>query len=115
MKEKYKLGWKVVRKDSTRKQRLVSAVAGVNSRVEYQTSRWTKPKAAYGPLCLFKTRTKARIFKEQIFLPGETYIYKCKYLPSLVQCVWNKYWGWNILQLPEGTVLADKVKLLYKA
>jgi hypothetical protein len=102
-----KLGWKVVYHCGIG---LFSAVR-TSAYVEYFPNEWVSPHCDCGPLCLFGTRREARSFAAdcvKIFGGSRAYrVFRCEYVPSRRRCDWCK-----VSQLPHGTILAERVKLL---
>jgi hypothetical protein len=109
--QKLKFGWKVVLNINGR---LKSVCRFFHSSVEYKLYQAVEPKRGYGPLCVFRTRRQARRFKKETH-EDFVRIYRCVYWPSSKNQVWNQYGYRPIGDLPNGTVLADRVKLLYQA
>jgi hypothetical protein len=110
--------------------------------VNYSKSRWTSPSIKNSKLFIFKNRESARDFKREAFEDEKCYIYKVaavnpqeielyKYEPIKATDI-EEYWYlsdnellyklWNCkddekglaIFLPDGTMFADKVKLLEK-
>ena len=95
-------------------------------RVLYPVNEWVEPKDDCGPLALFDVLEDALKFhdymKSSIFPPLR--LFKCEYEPSheteiwhILTCNFNGTWknvrsGTGLVKLPEGTVLASRVKLL---
>ena len=102
--EKYETGYKVVKKQS-----LVSAIMqGKDYTLQYKVDKWVKPLKDNGPLCIFNTIEDAKNFKWDTHT-----IYECLYERSLERNVYIKnIERKHLLSLPEGTVLATKVKLM---
>ena len=100
---KYTTGYKVVKKRS-----LISCViVGKNIARQYKVNKWVKPVKGNGPLCVFNTIENARNFKWDLHT-----IYECLYEKSPEHRVYCSVEKRNIFDLPQGTVLATKVKLL---
>ena len=80
----------------------------------YQLARWVGRARSSGPLCVFNEVELARQFTNRL----NCRVYECEYVPSKHTRVWRRG-GWNVSgqplsDLPHGTVLAHKVKLLKK-
>ena len=101
---KYTTGYKVVKKRS-----LISCViVGKNIARQYKVNKWVKPVKGNGPLCVFNTIENARNFKWDLHT-----IYECLYERSLERNAYIKnVERKHLLSLPQGTVLANKVKLI---
>jgi hypothetical protein len=113
---KPKLGWKVTQKDYMS----ISFLCLFNP-VKYLFLKWVKPVFNCGPLGIFKYRRQARAFVKAHYLGLRgCNIFRCEYIPSIQTKIWNissnpAYpFEEDLKNLPEGTILADKVKLLYK-
>ena len=103
---KWEDGWKVVHKDD-KSGKMYSAIA--SNLVEYRFNEITRPRKGCGPLAVYKTRRQARQF---IF---GNMVVRCQYIPSKHTCIWNRRPGHRELStLPDGTVLADAVRLVRK-
>ena len=106
---KYETGYKVVRKRS-----LISCtVIGKNIAVRYKINEWVKPIKDCGPFCVFNTIEDAERFNHQMLAS----IYECLYERSsdryvYIQIPYTAPEARPLLDLPTGTVLATKVKLI---
>ena len=87
--------------------------------VKYRFNEWVEPSKNCGPLCVFNTLEEARKFSKSII--SEYYIYECLYYPSNEWVVYypsnDHIYGFcktSLFQLPKGTVLANRVKLIKK-
>lgn len=115
----YKTGWKVVTKKPN--GNLCSILHYQAGAVRYIPGKDTYPKHTNGPLCVFKTRAKARQFAAGM-LHHSTRVYKCQYTPSKENKIWIETDSLSdcpcnkltllLSGLPTGTVLAKSVKLL---
>jgi len=80
--------------------------------VQYYVGKWVKRPKDQGPLALFNTLDTAKIFLTHWKIGS--CIYECQYEGSEDEILW-----WNNIEvvdnLPLGTVLADKIKLVKKA
>ena len=104
MKKEWKKGWKVIRKYSRK------SCSNISSRVVYHKNKITKRPEKCGPLAVFKTREKARVFIKNPSIQVRCKIVKCLYTKSIDRCLWNAHS--KICHLPTGNVLADEVKCL---
>lgn len=110
-------GFKVVRK---KEGKLMScSVKGL--RVQYITDKFVGPRTWGGPLTLFKSLGRALVFKEEAMKhinPDELRVYRCEYIPTIVDIGYRYMEGKMdmrpLSEMPEGTVLARKVKILKK-
>lgn len=105
-----RIGYKVVRHS---KNTLVSHNARFD--VRYYIGKWTFPFDESGPLCVFSLLDDALRFSHSC---GGS-VFKCDYVKSSLRSVWrvchkNKYNVVNVKRLPNGTKLADSVKLMGK-
>jgi len=99
----YETGFKVVKKQS-----LVSAIIqGKDCTLQYKVNKWIKSRKGCGPLCVFNTIENAKDFKWD----NHT-IYECLYEKSNEHKVYCGNEERSIFSLPQGTVLATKVKLI---
>lgn len=82
--------------------------------VDYALRRTTKPRKGCGPLCVFRTLRRAKNWA--VLWRGIAY--KCLYKPSKHGRIWGivrpKEIGMRLVDLPRGTVLADRVRLMRK-
>lgn len=120
-KQEVRVGWKVTTDDT---RSCVTVPPGKRG-VEYKRGAWVQPDERCGPLCVFDSLQAALLFAE-----CDEMIWRCFYVPSRQDSVWvlgvetigagtNKAFTyprlfWNRLRnLPEGTVLADAVYLIF--
>ena len=104
---KWKKGWKVIMA-ATR----VSCSNGMYRSVEYKKNKIVGRPKDCGPLAVFNTREAARNFaKRHLGYPRSRKIVKCLYKKSKHSRLWVGAL-FSLFNLPEGTVLADKVKCL---
>ena len=82
--------------------------------VRYNKKGWTHRPKDCGPLAVFKTVEDAR--QGFVFSVNDLTIFKCEIKKSKDKTLWTLYMQWrdtmHPYDLPEGTMLADKVKLL---
>ncbi|KKK65798.1 hypothetical protein LCGC14_2970470 [marine sediment metagenome] len=81
--------------------------------VDYEIGKWTKRPKDCGPLAIFGTLNQALVFVDSSYI-DRTYFH-CKYKPSKEITLYKKYKGGEITEkfvLPNGTILADEVKIL---
>lgn len=102
-------GYKVV--ERTQEREYCSAI--ISRRVYYKLHEWVYPIGGDGPLCVFKTFLDAHQFLLD-YTDGSFVIMVCDYEPSALTSVWNSQNPFvrDLEQLPVGTVLADRVKLV---
>ena len=85
-------------------------------RVKYEINKWTKRPKKSGPLAIFDNLESAEKFSGLSFLNvNNRAFFSCKYKPSKEITLYKKYKGGEITErfvLPNGTILADKVKIL---
>lgn len=112
MQKNIKIGYKVVRKQ---KNYLYSVN---NADIKYKLNIWVYPKTDAGPLVLFNSYKSAiNWIKTEIGFFIGLQIYSCEYVQSKNQYIYycgntnNKVY---IHELPNGTVLATKIKLIKK-
>ena len=104
----YKTGFKVVKKRS-----LTSAViSGKDCALKYKVNKWVKPIEGNGPLCVFNSIEDAEDLNYHML----DSIYECLYEESKENTIYiatnNEISNKKLENLPRGTVLATKVKLL---
>ena len=104
MTARQKVGWKVLNSNSRRS----CFVRGRGLR-HYRKGRRIIPVKDCGPLCVFTKKYHARRFLENFV--HSAYVVKCLYTPSKEVVVWGAYNAY-LLQLPQGTALADSVTCL---
>ena len=111
---KWKKGWKVINKET----RLSCTYEERSNPVHYKKNKTVGKPLFCGPLAVFKTRRAARNFLFTLtgILPTMQ-IVKCVYTESKHCYVWEKDYiaMWPLYtydQLPQETVLAEKVKCL---
>ena len=84
--------------------------------VDYKIGKWTKRPKDCGPLAVFDNLESAEEFSNLSFLDvNNRAFFSCKYKPSKEITLYKKYKGGKITErfvLPNGTILADKVKIL---
>ena len=103
MKNKHiKKGWKIIRDGG-------SYCRARARTVKYSAERCTKPRKRMGPLCVFGDLRSAQLFNIR-FSSGD--IKECLYVPSKLKYIWDGHSSNHILDLPPGTVLANRVRLL---
>jgi hypothetical protein len=111
-KEKTKYGYKVVSEVNGSKTSYT--MIGLH---KYHINRWTVPMYNFGPLCVFSSKEAARVFLKRDYV-GRTYhvaIYMCEYVPSDGVKIWTpRSYSKLLAELPKGTHLAKKVKLIEK-
>jgi len=106
MSSKWEKGWKVVRRNKERQMRSATVWGRV---LRYYYNRTTKPKFGCGPLAMFRTRKAAREWsKNNRWL----IVRKCIYLPSKDTKLWTVGREYHLNYCPEGTVLADAIRLI---
>ena len=115
--------YKVVRIDDEGKM-LSAVVDDPEAIAEYKPGEWTEPPKKYGPLCCFRDIKTAKKWKTRLEEACRQEIWECeieearrKALWKYLYCPLTKEWFKVTVctaDLPEGTVLADKVKLLKK-
>lgn len=93
----------------------------IHGTIEYFEEEWAYPKLGCGPLAVFNTKENARKFKTYMYEKGQKFVVKkCRfveskekefyYLNPVTQTVQkSKY---NPSCRPEGTLFADRVKIL---
>jgi len=92
----------------------------IYGRVEYIPKKWVTPLPGNGPLCCFKNKQLAADFMaEHIALaaPGReklVEIWECEIVQSKDCYAWTGGLKIHVESFPEGTILADKVKLIKK-
>lgn len=117
MKNKWKKGWKVINKETRRS----CTYTDRNKPVHYKKNKVVGRPNFCGPLAVFKTKKEARNFiytNGKFFLP--MCVVKCLYIESKHREIWERsnrfssIWDRFIHEerLPEGTILAEKVKCL---
>ena len=107
-----KKGYKVVTKD------LEST--NYDNKVQYKVDEFVgRPDKRYGPLCVFDDIERAKHFFHVTLSGKNKKIYECEYIPSkqeYIRGVWtvfpSEFVTHTIDCLPEGTKLANKVKLI---
>lgn len=115
MKNEWKKGWKVIQ---TKKNKIRTRISCTNIAfpVKYLKNKITRRPERCGPLAVFKTRKLAREFSKKGFWTNRK-IVKCLYVSSEDTQLWRPSWHapskyLRSCDLPEGTILADKVKCL---
>ena len=92
--------------------------------IEYKLNEWVSRRKSEGPLAIFETLAYAKSFYIANF--GFQYtgakkrfkIFKCEYIPSYDSNLWYITYRFDLkmilsfLDFPNGTILADKVKLI---
>jgi len=88
--------------------------------VRYRFGEWTEPPAGGGPLAVFAERIDALAFCERslfaALVGGVLHPFPCEFERSKERELWH-YWSrpneiLDLNDLPAGTVLADRVKVL---
>ncbi len=108
--------------------KLVSVLDGIRSSliamdeesdVIYHNNEWASPVDNYGPLCTFATEEEALHFMSQqgFIMNRHTEMWECEIKRSLHMKVWDyntdpKDEDTVLNDLPNGTILADQVKLI---
>ena len=110
-------GFKVVVKEDGK---LVSATSA-GLKVHYITDKFVYPRRWGGPLTVFNTLGRAMMFKEEKMSdtnPDNIKVYKCEYIPTIVEHVWRYRGGEmktrRVSELPEMTMVAKAIKLMKK-
>src|ERR1700722_11025225 len=103
---KWKSGFKVVAQNADGEW--VSALVGGLGNAVYAVGAVTTARAKCGPLCVFSTPKGAIKFMQAFGCA----IFTCEYKPSRRRTVWDGDESSRLRNLPVGTVLADRVKLL---
>ena len=95
--------------------------------VKYKIGEWSEPQENCGPLALFSNKDNLYEFMRKKLNDDYEYrIFECKYILSERKKLWFQYndkqvpniqptiFGWMIdsLEFPQGTILADKIKLI---
>ena len=103
-----KKGYKVVIKKALLSWNVLINGGGV----KYKINKWTKPIKGNGPLCVFNTIEDAEDLNYYML----DSIYECLYEESKENTIYiatnNEISNKKLENLPRGTVLATKVKLL---
>ena len=118
MKNGYKEGWKVTRRN-------LNSLYETSATVLYSYSKFVKPNKTCGPMTVLTTQEGAEYLLEHTTISNAK-IHKCIYLPSKEDRVWNTLFsspsqGLTVetleltnltILLPGTTALADKVRLV---
>lgn len=78
--------------------------------VGYEIGKWTKRPEKCGPLAIFDTLKSAVYFMDSIYT--DKIYFQCKYKKSKETVLYNDRGYHTRTKLPQGTILADKVKLI---
>ena len=129
------IGFKVIRRRQEKDaggEQLESAMMGQlwfrpqrtyldDCRVDYRLDDWVEPRPGCGPLCLFSHYVDAERFIWQMEdgpfrntweQQGELLVYVCRYQESQESRAWNAKFHSDLGELCQGTVLADRIRLL---
>jgi hypothetical protein len=82
--------------------------------IQYKINEWVRPIKKRGPIAVFSNKEDATMFLKGYGV-RDSVLCTCKYVPSKRKSVWcfdNSYKSATPLrELPEGTVLADRVMI----
>ena len=89
--------------------------------ITYPKDDWITPKEGDGPITLFKDDSQAWSFIINGISPDMQYglnVFACQYVKSKHSEIWRtddglKYGPPSTMKYPEGTIFADKIKILY--
>jgi len=116
LKRRYKKGIKVCYKNDLGKYQSASLL-GKNT--NYELKKWTERTEGNGPFAVFDGIKNAKLFIRRLkAILGIFSVFKCKYKKSkekvlyYVSMLGNKKINNGLDKLPEGTILADRVKIL---
>ena len=81
-----------------------------NAVVEYVPQKWVSPRNGCGPLCCFESLEDAEKLHEKYSIRHQ--VWECEIVKSRHEKVWDTEKIKMLKDLLEGTILADKVKLI---
>lgn len=81
--------------------------------LEYPPNKWVTRQQHCGPLCCFDTLENAKQFIINQRVPEKYFeIWECEIVKSDEERVWTTSRAEKLEALPEGTILADRLKLV---
>ena len=111
-------GFKVVRQDDDGREVYFSAVIHRNG-VIYTPGDWVEADEGWGPLSVFEQHCHAEIFIRRQFDSWEgdsrfVRMFSCEFIRSAKKTIWTPFTPnrFRVGDLPAGTALADRVKII---
>ena len=92
--------------------------------IKYKLQEWVTPRKGFGPLCCFDSLESIKKFIDSLGNVKEFFdeifdnhskrweVWECEIELSELKKVWRRHSEFYLEDLPKGTVLADRVKLL---